>query len=88
MTKTISPPAAMPGNQRGANTLDNRVIQSLHFLRKLKNEPAYDTVMGYFAEGRPIYEGAELRHQNHLQICVRNTQSILGYFLPRAEETF
>lgn len=80
--------AVMPRNRRGANILDNRVIEYLHFLRKRENQPAYDTVMGYFAEGRPIYEGAELRHQNHLQICVRNPRSITGYFLPQAEETF
>ncbi|RYD38445.1 MAG: hypothetical protein EOP86_00805 [Verrucomicrobiaceae bacterium] len=79
--------AVMPRNRRGANILDNRVIEYLHFLREEENQPAYDTVMGCFAEGRPIYDGPELRHQNHPQICVRNPRSITGYFLPQAEET-
>lgn len=77
--------AVMPRNKKGANTLDNRVIEYLHLLRKRENQPPYDTVMGYFAEGLPIYDGAELRHQNHLQICVRNPESITGYFLPKAK---
>jgi hypothetical protein len=49
----------------------------------LKNQREYDSVIGYFAEGESIYEGGELRHQNHLQICVRNPSCILGYFLPK-----
>jgi hypothetical protein len=63
--------------------LDCMVINHLHELRKLKNQREYDSVIGYFAEGESIYEGGELRHQNHLQICVRNPSCILGYFLPK-----
>ena len=72
----------MPVNRGGLRILDNRVMETLHLLRAEQNLPAYDTVVGYFAEGSPIYEGAELRHQNHLQICVRNPDAVLGYFLP------
>ena len=72
----------MPVNRGGCRILDNRVMETLHLLRAEQNLPAYDTVVGYFAEGSPIYEGAELRHQNHLQICVRNSDAVLGYFLP------
>jgi hypothetical protein len=74
----------MPVNQGGSRILDNRVIETLHLLRREEGLPEYDTVIGYFAEGEPIYEGAELRHQNHLQICVRNPERILGCFYPRS----
>ncbi len=73
----------MPVNKKGARFLDNRVIEMLHRLRALEKLPPYDSVIGYFAEGLPIYEGADLRHQSHLQICVRSPQSILGYFFPK-----
>lgn len=72
----------MPVNQGGRRVLDNKVMETLHLLRAERNLPAFDTVIGYFAEGSPIYEGAELRHQNHLQICVRDHAAVLGYFLP------
>ncbi|MFN0080162.1 MAG: hypothetical protein ACKVY0_27165 [Prosthecobacter sp.] len=74
-------PNAMPVNKGGRRVLDNRVMETLHALRKAEGHEPFDTVIGYFAEGSPIYEGAELRHQNHLQICVRNPACLKGYFL-------
>lgn len=71
----------MPVNRGGRRTLDNRVLEALHHLRKERGLEPYDTVIGYFGEGPPIYEGAELRLQNHLQICVRTQESVLGCFL-------
>jgi len=73
--------ADMPINRGGRRTLDNRVLEALHHLRNERGFEPYDTVIGYFGEGPPIYEGAELRLQNHLQICVRSQKSILGCFL-------
>jgi hypothetical protein len=81
---TLRSPASatpMPLNRGGRRELDNRVMETLHQLREPEGLPPYDTVIGYFAEGRPIYEGAELRHQNHLQICERHPACILGCFL-------
>lgn len=43
----------------------------------------YDTVYGYFQEGRDAYSGAGIKEKSHIQICVRNTACIKGYFLPR-----
>ena len=57
-------------------------MEALHALRAERGLQPFDTVIGYFGEGKPIYEGAELRHQNHLKICVRRPEVILGYFLP------
>jgi hypothetical protein len=38
-----------------------------------------------FVEGDVLYEGAGLRHQDHIQLCVRDTSCIVGYFLPRVK---
>jgi hypothetical protein len=75
----------LPINQGGRRTLDYQVIETLHQLRSQQGLHPFDSVIGYFSEGQPIYDGAELRHQNHLQICVRDPSKILGYFLPRAQ---
>jgi hypothetical protein len=44
--------------------------------------PSYDTVRGAFWEGGPIYPDARIEKKNHVQICVRNADSIIGYFRP------
>ncbi len=74
--------AELPRNRDGNRLLDFKVMETLHALREEQKRHADDTVIGYFGEGSPIYEGAELRHQNHLQICVRRPEAMVGYFLP------
>ena len=44
---------------------------------------SFDTVYGYFQEGADAYQGSGIREKSHIQICVRNTECIKGYFLPR-----
>ena len=46
----------------------------------------FDTVIGTFFEGEEIYPGAGMRDKTHTQICVRNTDCILGYFRPKNEK--
>ncbi|MBF0305892.1 MAG: hypothetical protein HQL41_09625 [Alphaproteobacteria bacterium] len=58
--------------------LDCAVIQRLHTLRQ--GHPPYDTVKGLFIEGREPFPGSAFRHQTHVQICVRQTRVIKGYF--------
>jgi hypothetical protein len=48
----------------------------------------FDSARGVFVEGNPIYEGAGFNHKNHIQLCIRNPNSILGFFLPRKEIDF
>jgi len=62
--------------------LDCLVFNMLHRIRKADNLPPYDTVRGLFWEGEELYPGAGLREANHIQICVRSTDCILGYFRP------
>lgn len=76
-------PAQNRGKDLRARYLDKVVFETLHSLRAKKGEPPFDTVRAFFVEGEPLYENAGLRTLDHVQICVRNPQSIVGYFLPR-----
>ncbi len=58
---------------------DRAVIEFAMGLMDMK----FDTVRGAFWEGPPVYPGAEIRKQSHIQIAVRNPECVLGYFMPR-----
>ncbi|GBR75667.1 hypothetical protein NO2_0318 [Candidatus Termititenax persephonae] len=57
-------------------------IISLGNCLNLLEEKPYDTVRGVFWEGQALYPSASFREKNHIQICVRNPERILGYFNP------
>ena len=62
--------------------LDCAVIENLYEM--LRDEDiSFDTVCGYFQEGTDAFVGAGIKEKSHIQICVRNTDCIKGYFLPR-----
>lgn len=42
----------------------------------------YDTVRSLFTEGDFLYEGARIRSQDHIQVCVRTRACIKGCFRP------
>ena len=78
--------------------LDCAVINMVHELRGLTQSDdwqnahpdttplqSYDTVRGAFWEGGPIYPGARIEKKSHVQICVRNPESVIGYFRPIEE---
>ena len=69
-----------------ARRLDCAVFNALHQLRDDSGLPPYDTVRGLFWEGEEIYANAGVREGNHIQICVRHSASILGYFRPVASK--
>ena len=56
--------------------LDCAIFELLHFTRMRRGLPAYDTVVGYCASGRPLIPGTTIRLENHVQICVRNHECI------------
>lgn len=62
--------------------LDCAVLNSLHAIRSLQKLPEYDSVRGAFLEGEPTYPDAGFRSHTHIQICVRKTECIKGYFKP------
>lgn len=72
----------LPKNNGGARILDCAVFMNLHYMFEERGIPAYDTVRGAFPEGKPIYKGCAINDKTHIQICVRNAETILGYFLP------
>ena len=65
--------------------LDCAVLNYLHVVRESRNLRPYDTVRANFWEGGALYEGAGFRESDHVQICVRNPQTILGFFRPLAD---
>jgi hypothetical protein len=76
-------PVSGGSSDRLIRRLDNAVIERLHsMIADGKFEP-FDTVRGMFREGQPVYPGAGFWEKSHVQIAVRNMNSIVGYFRPR-----
>jgi hypothetical protein len=44
----------------------------------------FQTVRGVFQEGIPAYDGSGILKKSHIQVVVRDSDCILGYFLPEA----
>ena len=63
--------------------LDCAVIETVHEIQEQASLPAFRTVRGVFVEGEPLYDGAGFNSQNHIQICVRDSSCIKGYFRVR-----
>jgi hypothetical protein len=62
--------------------LDCAVIETLHKINEDKGNKEYDSVRGVFWEGKELYPNSGFKEKNHIQICIRNTNCIKGYFLP------
>jgi hypothetical protein len=80
---------AMPQNKNVKNSddwlirnLDCAVMNRIHTLNDHIGAKPFDSVRGIFTEGKPIYPGAGFRGKTHVQLCVRNTACIKGYFAP------
>lgn len=48
----------------------------------------FDSAKGVFIEGGPAFPGAGIQNKSHIQICIRNSNCIKGFFMPRAEIEF
>ncbi len=81
--ETSAPVAQNRGSELRARYLDCAVMESLHQLRHEEGKLAFDTVLGFFIEGRELYAGAGFRELDHIQICVRSPKQIIGCFWPR-----
>jgi len=76
--------------------LDYAVIEFMHSTAVPSNShekafienKALDSTRAVFTEGGPAFEGAGLFEKSHIQICIRNPNCILGFFLPRKEIDF
>jgi hypothetical protein len=47
--------------------------------------PVYDSTRGIFTEGGPAFDGSGIFDKSHIQICIRNSNCIKGFFIPRKE---
>lgn len=79
--------ALMPKNvgktpDKAGRLLDCAVMNYLHKYRQKRSETDYDSVRAPFLEGRKLYPGAGFRSDNHIQLCVRKSECIKGYFRP------
>ncbi|MDE6637172.1 MAG: hypothetical protein K2K32_02920 [Muribaculaceae bacterium] len=63
--------------------LDCYVIESLHKINNDLGWEEFDSVRAPFWEGNEIYPTAGFFNKNHIQLCIRNLDCILGYFLPK-----
>lgn len=88
-----------PHKNKLLRVLDCTVIEYMHTrieeqYKKDKKENGYselkifDSSRGAFVEGGRIYDGAEIFEKTHVQICIRNSNCIKGFFLPRREIEF
>ena len=78
-----TPEARNRGTDLRARYLDCAVMETLHQIQEQRQLQPFDTVRGFFVEGRPLYPRAGFRELDHIQICVRSPKQILGYFWPR-----
>ena len=68
--------------------LDCAVVELLHAIREEASTEQdqrllpYQTVRGAFWEGDELYPGAGFRQKNHVQLVVRDSSCIKGYFRP------
>lgn len=83
-TDRVMPQNTGPTPDKAGRKLDCLVMNTLHAIRDASGQQAYHSVRGPFLEGEPIYEGAGFRSHSHIQICVRTTGGIKGYFRPIA----
>jgi len=76
--------------------LDCSVIEFMHetIEEQIKKDTAvkgfstfkkFDSLRGVFTEGGPAFNGSGIQLKSHIQICIRNTNCIKGFFLPRKE---
>lgn len=62
--------------------LDCAVMNWYFTVLESKRLERFDTVRCSFIEGGPVYKGAGIYRESHVQLAVRNPESILGVFRP------
>lgn len=63
--------------------LDCAVIETFHEVNKELDYSPYDSIRAVFVEGNMLYPNAGFHDKNHIQICIRNSNCIKGFFIPR-----
>jgi hypothetical protein len=78
----------LPVNRKNNRALDCDVIEYIHESNLLPNRQPYDTVRCAFPEGEAAYPTSFISSRLHIQICVRNSGAIKGFFLPQLMSIF
>jgi hypothetical protein len=65
--------------------MHSQIQQAIDDQKYKSNLKPFDSVRGVFTEGSPIFPGAGINEKNHIQICIRNSDCIKGFFKPRKE---
>jgi len=80
----------LPTNSGGpdlvARKLDCAVVRLLHKTREKDGQQSFDTVRAAFFEGKQLYDNSGFASKNHIQICVRKHEQVVGYFRPIDEQ--
>ena len=72
----------LPQNGKFCHDLDCAVVNtSCEYFAGIGR--AFDTVRGAFPEGDPVFADSKILTMTHVQICVRNPEVVVAYFLPR-----
>lgn len=74
--------SGLPDNGKFCHDLDCFVINATCEYLAGRGR-AYDTVRGAFPEGDPVFADSKILTMTHVQICVRNPEVVVAYFLPR-----
>lgn len=84
--------AGDPHQDKLLRELDCAVIEYMHAeiynLHQADNVRMFDSVRGMFTEGGPAFNGSGIMDKSHIQICIRNLDSIKGFFIPRTADDF
>lgn len=84
--------AEMPKNQKASDDDHDLLLRYKDcavmnwYMKYLDNECHekydYQTVRGVFQEGSAVFDGSKIRRKTHIQVAVRDSACIVGYFLP------
>ena len=70
-------------NEINLRFLDCAVLKTLNkFNHDIPTKKEFDSVRAGFWEGEELYPNAGFREKNHIQLCIRNPDCILGLFVP------
>lgn len=78
----------MPINNDKNRALDCAVVNFVHQSNIDNNVTPYDSVRCAFPEGDAAFEGSFISERLHIQLCIRNSEMIKGYFLPKPLDKF
>lgn len=70
----------VPINNGLRRDLDCFIINAIYEANVLSHEHQFDSARAMYPEGNIIFPGTEIREKTHVQICIRSTDCIKGYF--------